>query len=155
MNVCIPSRNDRGLDAPVAEHFGHAEWFTLVDTDDGRIEARPNPGCHTGAGACQHVGLLQGLGVEAVAGIRIGRRATEALRAAGIEVLSSTAPTVAEVVDALRSGRATAFDLDATCDGHHHGHGHGDGHGDGSDHEHGHGACRGHEPRSRPRQREG
>lgn len=148
MKFCIPTETDRGLDAPVAEHFGHAAWFTVVDTARGTVAVRANPGCHSHAGACHHVGLLRDLGVEAVAGVRIGRRATQALRDTGIEVYGSTAPRVREIIAALNTADATPVDLASTCEGHgphHGGRGHGDRHGGG----------RGQGLRRRHRQREG
>ncbi len=144
MKLCIPSRDDRGLESETVGHFGRAPYFTIVDTESGHIDSRPNPSCHTHPGVCQHVDTLRALGVDAVAGVGVGRRAWQGLHDAGIEVYASPAPRVGDVVEAVKAGTVDAMDESAACGGHRHGHGHGHGHGEGHHHhEEGHGAGRG------------
>jgi predicted Fe-Mo cluster-binding NifX family protein len=151
MKLCIPSRDDRGLESETVGHFGRAPFFTIVDTESGQIDTRANPNCHTHPGVCQHVDTLRALGVDAVAGAGVGRRAWQGLHDAGIEVYASPAPHVADVVEAVKAGTVEAMNENAACGGHGHGHGHGHGqshghghgHGEGHQHEKGHGAGRG------------
>lgn len=145
MKLCIPSSRDDGRTAPTGEHFGRAAWFHVYDTETGEITSVANPSGHAHHGQCHHVDQLKSLGVDAVAGARIGRNAIAGLHAAGILVWDAAGSTVGEVVDTIGAGRARPIAVDEGCHGeaHRHGHGHGDGHG------HGNRACRHHAPAPR------
>jgi predicted Fe-Mo cluster-binding NifX family protein len=124
MKICIPTVDDRGLDARVAGHFGSAPYFTMVDLDQDGLETVANPACRERQHACHHVGQLTARRIEVLACHGVGRRAFQSLRDAGIRILVSTSGTVAGVVDDVRSGRARAFREQEACGGRH-GHGHG------------------------------
>ncbi len=36
--VCIPIKEDRGLDSEISDHFGRAEKFIFIELDDGKIK---------------------------------------------------------------------------------------------------------------------
>jgi predicted Fe-Mo cluster-binding NifX family protein len=156
MKICIPSRDDRGLESEVHDHFGSAPWFIVVDTEHGTATSLRNPACHAQRGSCHHVDLLQEQGVAAVISAGMGRRALEGLNQAGIKVFSAMVGRVGDLVKAVEGGKARLLDLDETCGGpgprgwgmgRGHGAGGGCGHGHGQDHGHGHG--RGHSHGSR------
>jgi len=115
MKICIPSRDHRGLSSEVFDHFGSAPWFTIVDTEDGKVRTVRNPNCHRDEGSCHHVDILRKAGVTAVVSSGIGRRAWEGLDAAGIRVFSASFSKVGELVEAVKSGGATLLDLSETC----------------------------------------
>ena len=46
MKICIPSKDHRGLSSEVFDHFGSAPWFTIVDTEEGKVRTIRNPNCH-------------------------------------------------------------------------------------------------------------
>lgn len=147
MRVCIPTEGDQGLQAKLAQHFGSAPFFTVIDLASGQISARANPACHSHPGACHHVSMLQGEKVEAVVSSGIGRNAFSALQQAGIQVLVPNGEVVTDVVAALQRGERTPMAFAGTCGGH--GHGQGCGHGHEHGHEHGHGCGHGHQHRHR------
>ena len=117
MKLCLPTQNDRGLDAPLAAHFGNAPWLTLVDSETGATTAVANPKRDHGPGGCQAAQTVAKLAVEAVVGGRFGRRAFEALRGAGVAVLVTEGATVAEVMEAFRGGALEALTAEAACRG--------------------------------------
>lgn len=39
MKIAITAETSQGLDSQVAQHFGHAPYFILVDIDDGAVTA--------------------------------------------------------------------------------------------------------------------
>ena len=46
MKIAITAENNDGLESTVAQHFGHAPFFVLVDVQDGQVtsvETIPNP----------------------------------------------------------------------------------------------------------------
>ena len=131
MKICIPSTDDRGLESKVFDHFGRAPFFTLVETQSGKLEVMPNPDCHDGAHGrhtCHHTGHLKARGVDAVVSGGIGRGAFAGLNKAGIEVLIAGPGTVRDMVERVKSGNARRLSLEQTCGGGRHGHGHGRSH---------------------------
>lgn len=147
MRICIPTESEAGMAAKPFAHFGSAPFFTVVDLDSNEVKVQANPACHSQPGACHHVGLLQGQRVDAVVASGLGRNAFHALQQAGIEVLAAAGDAVADVVAAVRSGKATPMQFAATCSGHQ-GHGCG-GHGHAHPHGHEHGPDHGHQHRHR------
>ncbi len=135
MRLCVPTEDDRGLAATMAEHFGRAPFFTFVDVgggvDDDTARVVRNPDCHAHTGGCHHVPILEAHGADAVVCRGIGRRAAAALIEAGIAVHAPSARTVADIVTEFRQGRARALAPDAFCTG--------GGHGSHGRHRHGHG----------------
>ena len=59
MKICIPTKNDRGPDSEVSEHFGNAPFFALADLDSGGLKVVRNPQCHEHHGSCHHARILQ------------------------------------------------------------------------------------------------
>ena len=58
MKICVPTATDAGLEAPVFGHFGSAPFFTVVDTDDGKVEVIPNTNSHHAHGTCSPTSLI-------------------------------------------------------------------------------------------------
>jgi len=122
MKICIPTDCDRGTESATSPHFGTAPFFTLVDLDRMHVESVPNPSCHSRNGNCHRISLLTSHSVDAVVCEGVGRRAFDALREAGIEVLSSPAGTVGWVIAAVSAGHTHRLTEHTACAG---GRGHG------------------------------
>ena len=134
MKICIPTLDNRGLQAELSEHFGRAPHYTLVDTASGSLEVMPNPDCHRDHHSCHHSRHLRIHDVEAVVTGGMGRRAAEGLGGAGISVMITEKRIVSEIIEAVRAGdvhRMRQSDM-------------GHGHGAGAGHGHGHGRSSGH-----------
>lgn len=127
MRICIPTDDDRGLQATAAGHFGRAPFFTVVDLDSDEMEVVPNPGCRHKEHRLHHIHQLKGHRVDAVICSGVGRRAWAALTEAGIDVLGAPGQTVAARVEAVRSGAAQPVTERDSCGGPH-GHQRGPGH---------------------------
>lgn len=39
MKIAITAESNNGLDSPVAQHFGHAPFFMLVDVESGEVKS--------------------------------------------------------------------------------------------------------------------
>jgi len=117
MKICIPTQDDLGLDSTAFTHFGSAPFFTLVDIESGGLKVVRNPECHENHSSCHHVPLLQAHAVEAVVCEGIGRRAAAGLREAAIDVLVSAGPTVSEIVNTVKAGKADRLSADDACGG--------------------------------------
>ena len=107
MIVAITAK-DGVLNSEVDPRFGRAAFFVIADTDT--LEARiidnsesVNASSGAGTGAAQ---TLSELGVDALYTGQVGPKASEVLKAAGIECHQGTTGTVADVLNAVTPGQA-------------------------------------------------
>ncbi len=120
MLVAIPSDTTDGLDARIAEHFGHCAAFTLVDVADngiGEVSIIENSP-HGEAGCMAPVTLLKERGVEVLLAGGMGVRPLAGFQQVGIEVRHSAgAATVGDAVELFVAGGCPAFGESQTCSG--------------------------------------
>ena len=109
LRIGIPSMETGGLDDMVADRFGRAKVFTIVDVDEetGRVlnvEVHENPGYQAGSGAGVKASQKLGdLGVKVYVGPNPGPNAYAALSYLGIKIVTITGVNVREAVEyALR-----------------------------------------------------
>jgi predicted Fe-Mo cluster-binding NifX family protein len=131
MKLCIPTMDDKGLQAVPSAHFGSAPFFTFVDTDTGEVEAQRNGGDHHAHGACRPLDFLGTRSVDAIVCRGLGRRAFSRLESGGVAVYVSLEKDVEATVAAFKDGRLRHLTSEEACPGHDHGHGHGHAHGHG------------------------
>ena len=118
--VATPSFLPGGLEATLAEHFGHCEVFTIVNVDDGRIgEVRVVPNLpHEQGGCASLVQLLAQNGAQALIAGGMGMRPLQAFGEAGIDVYHNGGlASVTEAVAALAAGQLQRFGPSHTCAG--------------------------------------
>lgn len=118
MKIAIPSMDDSGLQAGVADHFGQASFFTLVDPDTGEVSAQVNDGHHQG-GRQTPAGLIAEAGASVVLCSGLGRRAVSFFAEAGIEVFMGAEGTVQDALEEYRQGKLPVATEAAACPGHH------------------------------------
>ena len=96
--------NKGGLDDTLADRFGRAPTFTIVevDTDTGevkKVEVVENPGYRAGSGAgVKAAQTLGDHGVKVYVGPNPGPNAMAALQYLGIKVIAITGTTVREAL---------------------------------------------------------
>jgi predicted Fe-Mo cluster-binding NifX family protein len=118
MKIAIPSMDDRGLQARVADHFGQASFFTIVDTDTDEVTVQANSGHHQG-GQQTPASAIAEKGARVVLCSGLGQRAVRFFSEAGIEVFMGAEGTVQETMDTHRQGKLPAASEAAACPGHH------------------------------------
>jgi predicted Fe-Mo cluster-binding NifX family protein len=121
--VAFPTEAPGGLDAMLAQHFGHSPTFTLVTLGENGVEATEVVAGvpHEHGGCMAPVALLAKHGVRAFVAGGIGRGPLMGFTNLGIEVLHNDgAETVGEAVFAYLAGRLPRFAVDAACGEHHH-----------------------------------
>jgi len=105
MKIAIPSEDDSGLDSEVARHFGRAEYYTIIDLEDGKIKdvrvvktpfREHNPG--------DIPVFLKEEGVEAVLAYGMGWRAQELFNSLGIKVVTGANGRIRDIVEAFARG---------------------------------------------------
>lgn len=112
----------------VFEHFGHSRQFKIYETDGQNI-VKEEVIESEGSGHSAMVGLLTGLGINAVICGGIGDGAVNALGEAGIEVYSGVSGNADEAVEAYLNGELISEGVNCS----HHAHEEGQGCGCGSD----------------------
>ncbi len=118
MILCIPTVDNRGMDARLADHFGRAAFFTLVDTSNGNAVTILNRNAEHEHGRCKPTESLESLQLDKFICRGIGRRAVEKLRTLNREVYLVDAETVAEALEAYCVGRLHRITADEMCAGH-------------------------------------
>ncbi len=118
--VAIPSTFPGGLDAPLGQHFGHCDLYTVVKLEEGQIkqvQTLPNVP-HQQGGCMAPVQHLAANGVQALIAGGMGMRPLMGFNQVGIQVFyGAGAQTVGQAVDALAQGKLPQFSQEFTCGG--------------------------------------
>ena len=103
--IVVPTIGQEGLNATLAEHFGRAPYFAVVDLSDNgdikNVKTVPNVGEHAGGMGYTHDHIL-GLQPNAIIVYGMGPRGLNTFQSAGVAVLRANAKTVSEVVAAYK-----------------------------------------------------
>jgi predicted Fe-Mo cluster-binding NifX family protein len=115
--IVIPTEDKSGLDAHLAEHFGRAPYYTLVDLGENNqitaVRTEVNKGEHVGGSGHPHEHLLAlKPNIFVVKGM--GPGCLSSLQDAGVTVLKATGTTVKEITGQFKEGKLTA--LDSACE---------------------------------------
>jgi predicted Fe-Mo cluster-binding NifX family protein len=122
--IVIPTEDKSGLDAHLAQHFGKAPYYTIVDLDDNNqnigVKTEVNKGEHVGGTGHPHEHLLA-LKPDTFVVHGMGPGCLSSLQDAGIKVLQATGTTVKEIVESFKEGKLNT--LSGACEhAHHHEH---------------------------------
>ncbi len=119
--IVVPTENQEGINAVVAEHFGRAPYFTIVELDNGKIvnvSTVPNTSEHVG-GEGSPFDVLVKLNPKAAIVNGMGPRGITNFNNAGVKVLRANAQVVNKIVEAYIAGQLE--DLTEGCsEAHHH-----------------------------------
>lgn len=119
--VIIPTADQNGLNARLAEHFGRAPYYAIVDFDENgnvaNVKTVPNIGEHAGGMGYSHDNLLVHQ-PTAIIVYGMGPRGLISFQNAGVTVLKANADTVGEVVSAYKAGKLE--ELTEGCEHAHH-----------------------------------
>ena len=118
--IAVPSLAPGGLEAKRSWHFGHCDFFTLVEvSEDGVAEVSvvENAPHHEG-GCLDPVNLLASLGATEIVVGGMGARPLAFFGDMGMAVYADQElPTVGEVVDALILGSVPLMSVMQACGG--------------------------------------
>lgn len=120
--IVVPAVDKSGLNAQLAEHFGRAPYFAVVELDEkgevSEVKTVPNIGEHAGGRGQTHDNILE-LQPNAIIVYGMGPRGLSTFQSAGVAVLRANANTVSEVIAAYKDDR-----LQELTEGCHHAHHH-------------------------------
>jgi predicted Fe-Mo cluster-binding NifX family protein len=106
--IIVPAAGQEGLNANLAEHFGRAPYFAVVDLNDNgdvaNVKTVPNVGEHAGGMGHAHDNILE-LQPNVIIVYGMGPRGLNTFQSAGIAVLRANADTVKEVIAAYKDDR--------------------------------------------------
>jgi predicted Fe-Mo cluster-binding NifX family protein len=110
--IVIPTEDDSSLEANLAEHFGRAPYYTIVDLDENNnntgVRTEVNKGEHVGGTGHPHEHLLAlKPNIFVVKGM--GPGCLSSLQDTGINVLQATGTTVKEIVESYKEGKLKAL----------------------------------------------
>jgi predicted Fe-Mo cluster-binding NifX family protein len=110
MKIAITAETNQGLDSQVAQHFGHAPYFVLVDVESGTVTATQNlanpfaeahePG--------QIPAFIKQQQAEVMLSGGMGGRAIEFFTQAGIKTATGASGTVRQSLEKYLGGTLTA-----------------------------------------------
>ena len=104
--IIVPTTSQEGLKANLAEHFGRAPYFAVVDLNDNgevtNVKTVPNVGEHAGGMGYTHDHII-GLQPTAIVVYGMGPRGLSSFQNAGVAGLKANAKTVDEVVTAYKN----------------------------------------------------
>jgi len=94
------------LNARLAEHFGRAPYYTVVELDEkgevSNVKTVPNVGEHAGGMGFSHDHILE-YKPTALIVYGMGPRGLNTFQSAGVAVLKANASTVSEVISAYKN----------------------------------------------------
>jgi predicted Fe-Mo cluster-binding NifX family protein len=119
--IVIPAENQEGLKAHLAEHFGRAPYYAVVDFDEKgeitSVKTVPNVGEHAGGTGFAHDQILE-YQPKAIIVYGMGPRGLITFQNAGVTVLKANAHTVGDVVAAYKEDKLQ--ELTEGCEHAHH-----------------------------------
>jgi predicted Fe-Mo cluster-binding NifX family protein len=105
--ILVPVVDQQGLNARLAEHFGRASGFAVVDLDEkgevSNVKTVSNTSEHVGGMGYAHDNVLE-LQPNVLILYGMGPRGLNTFRSAGVTVLKANADTVGEVIAAYKKG---------------------------------------------------
>lgn len=123
--IVIPVQNNSGLESKVAQHFGQAPYFALIELNGAhiaKVEIEKNTSEHMGGTGDPHGSILS-LRPSVVIACAMGPGAKNCFEDAGVQVLQAIGISVNEIINNYTSGNLAP--LTAVCPhAHHHDHHH-------------------------------
>jgi predicted Fe-Mo cluster-binding NifX family protein len=106
--IAIPVENQDGLDAKIAQHFGRAPYYAVVELDEkgqiSQVETEANTGEHMGGTGHPHENLLA-LKPDVIIACGMGPGGLQSFQNAGTTVLKAEGDTVKEIINSFKMGK--------------------------------------------------
>jgi predicted Fe-Mo cluster-binding NifX family protein len=119
--IVVPADDESGLESRVAEHFGRAPYFAVVDLDENgqvqNVTAEKNTGEHAGGTGHPHE-ILLALKPDAITVYNMGPRGLQSFQNAGVTVLKAEGDTVKDLITRFKEGKLK--ELAGGCEHAHH-----------------------------------
>ena len=117
MKLCVPTDDDWGLVGRLSSHFGSAPYFTLVDSQTGKVQVVSNDQSDHEPGTCHAAEALPEYGVGAVVCRGMGKRAFNRLQRLGLAVFVTEEEELGKALERFRAGRLSRLTSESACHG--------------------------------------
>ncbi len=118
MKVCIPIKENKGLESIAYNHFGSAPYFLIYDLEDEQMKVIENKDLHHSHGMCQPLKAIGEENINAILVGGIGAGALNKLNNKGIRVYRAANETVLENINLLRENNLMEISIDNSCKQH-------------------------------------
>jgi predicted Fe-Mo cluster-binding NifX family protein len=118
MKVCIPIREDKGLESMAYNHFGTAPFFLIYDLEKEETKVIKNGDAEHAHGMCQPLKALGGEAVNSILVGGIGAGALMKLNNQGIKAFRAENTTVLENIKLLERNALEEFFINNSCNHH-------------------------------------
>ncbi|MDF2545368.1 MAG: diguanylate cyclase [Anaerosolibacter sp.] len=122
MKVCIPVKENKGLESIAYNHFGSAPFFLIYNLDNEEMKVIENEDLHHAHGMCQPLKALGGESVDAILVGGIGAGALMKLSLQGIKAYRVANETVLKNIELLKRNELMLFGMNDGCSQHDCGH---------------------------------
>jgi predicted Fe-Mo cluster-binding NifX family protein len=107
MKIAVTAENNQGLESVVAQHFGHAPFFILVDVENGEVTA--TQGIVNPFAEAHQPGQIPGFIHEQKANVILsggmGGRAIEFFEQLGVKAATGASGTVRQALESYLGGK--------------------------------------------------
>ena len=116
MKIAFPVVTEGGLEATIAEHFGRAPMYTIIETETKEVSVVENKGEHFGG---QHAApvALNNRGINVLICKGLGRKAIGLFDELGIGVFITQKATVKEAYESYNKGELVQASQTDGCAG--------------------------------------
>ncbi|MBU5484620.1 NifB/NifX family molybdenum-iron cluster-binding protein [Clostridium sp. MSJ-11] len=118
MKVCIPVKENKGLDSVAFNHFGSAPFFLIYDLEKEEVKVIENGDLHHEHGMCQPLKAIGGEDIDAILVGGIGAGALMKLSNQGIKVYKVSKDTLAQNIELLKRNELPEFSANHSCNHH-------------------------------------
>lgn len=118
MKICIPVKENKGMDSVAYNHFGSAPFFLIYDDESENVKVIENGDLHHAHGMCQPLKALGGENVDAILVGGIGAGALMKLNSQGIKVYRVAGDTALNNVKLLKINELAEFCVNNSCNHH-------------------------------------
>lgn len=106
--IIVPADNENGLESTLAQQFGRAPYFTIIELDENEqvvsTKTVVNTGEHMGGRGHPHENLLT-LKPDVIVAYNMGPNGLHSFQNAGITVLKAEGDTVKDVMTNFKDGK--------------------------------------------------
>jgi predicted Fe-Mo cluster-binding NifX family protein len=118
MKICIPIKENKGIDSIAYNHFGTAPFFLIYDLDNENLKTIENGDLNHQHGMCQPLKALGGENVDAILVGGIGAGALTKLNNQGIKVYKVENDSVLKNIELLKENKLLEFSIKNSCNHH-------------------------------------
>ena len=118
MKICIPIKEDKGLESIAFNHFGTAPMFLIYDTQTNEIKTIDNGDLNHSHGMCQPLKAIGGEQIDVILVGGIGAGALSKLNLLGISAYKAEEGTVLLNLEKLSNKELAMFSAQNSCNHH-------------------------------------